>query len=64
MSYWREATWVPERSEDFNFDLFILKEFAVPIALGTNGNGVTLRGFFSAILGVALEVLQLHLNHP
>ena len=40
------------------------KEFAVPLALRTNGNGVTLRDLVSSTLGVVVEVLQLHLNHP
>jgi len=46
------------------FDLFVLKEFAVPIALRTNGNGVTLRELVSSTLDVVVEVLQLHFNHP
>ena len=54
---------MPERSQDFNFDLLFLKEFAVPIALRTNGNGVTLRDLVSSTLRVVAEVLQLHLNH-
>ena len=55
---------VTERSEDFNFDLFVLKEFAVPIALRTNGNGVTLMDLVSNTLGIVVEVLQIHFNHP